>query len=240
MFHASRRQLLLGTLATAAAAGLGRASAQAPAGPFAQAPLGYAFEALEPHIDAKTMETHFLRHHGAFIGNLNAFAKDHGVLASTPIETLLANWQQLPEAARTGIKNNLGGHANHTMFWRIMEPGGAKEPDAALKAAIDAAFGGLDKLKEQFNGAGLRVFGSGWVFLTADKDGKLALTSRANQDTPLMDGQRVLLGNDVWEHAYYLKYQNRRNEYLATWWNVANWTRIGERYAAIKAGTLTL
>jgi len=229
---------LLGAAATAVS--FGRAQAQAPAGPFVQAPLGYAFDALEPHIDAKTMETHFLRHHGAFIGNLNTFAKDHGALGTTPVETLLAGWQQLPEAARVGMKNNLGGHANHTMFWQVMAPGGAKEPGGEVKAAIDAAFGGFDKLKEQFNGSGLRVFGSGWVFVTVDKDGKLALTTRPNQDSPLMDGQRVLFGNDVWEHAYYLKYQNRRNEYLATWWNVVNWTKVGERYAAAKAGTLTI
>ncbi len=237
MLKANRRALLLGALATAAA---GRAYAQAPAGPFSQAPLGYAPEALEPHIDKMTMEIHHGRHHAAFITNLNNFAKDHASLGTTPVQTLLANWQQLPEAARVGIKNNLGGHANHTMFWQIMTPGGAKEPGGELKAAIDSDLGGFDKMKADFNAAGLRVFGSGWVFVTVGKDGKLALTSKPNQDSPLMDGQMVLFGNDVWEHAYYLKYQNRRNEYLAGWWNVANWTKIGERFAAAKAGTLTI
>ncbi len=139
-----------------------------------------------------------------------------------------------------GAKNSLGGHANHTMFWEIMTPGGAKEPMGDLKAAIDRDFGGLDKLKADFNGAGARVFGSGWVFVTVTKDGKLALASKPNQDTPLMDGLMPLFGNDVWEHAYYLKYQNRRPEYLANWWNVVNWTKLGERFAAATAGTLAI
>lgn len=210
------------------------------AGPFAQAPLGYAFNALEPHIDTKTMETHYLRHHGSFIGNLNNFAKQHGVMGSAPVHKLLGDWQKLPEAIRTGAKNNLGGHANHTMFWQIMAPGGAKEPDAALKAAIDRDLGGLDKMKADFNAAGLRVFGSGWVFVTVARDGKLAIVTKPGQDNPIMDGQMVLFGNDVWEHAYYLKYQNRRNEYLANWWNVANWSVIGKRFAAARSGTLEI
>ncbi|MCA0424994.1 MAG: superoxide dismutase [Proteobacteria bacterium] len=219
---------------------MGRAYAQAPEGPFKLPPLGYAYDALDANIDAKTMETHHLRHHGAFITNLNNFAKDTPALGTTPVQDLLAKWQELPEAIRTGAKNNLGGHANHSMFWQIMAPGGANTPDSDLKAAIDRDLGGFDKMKADFNGAGGRVFGSGWVFVTVTKDGKLALVSRPNQDTPLMDGQRVLFGNDVWEHAYYLKYQNRRAEYLASWWNVANWSVIGARYAAAKAGTLTI
>jgi superoxide dismutase, Fe-Mn family len=238
----SRRSLLAGAATTFSLAAVPRVFAQAatpaPAGPFAQAPLGYAFDALEPHIDAKTMETHYLRHHGAFITNLNTFAKDNGVFASAPVEKLLAAWQQLPEPIRMAAKNNLGGHANHTMFWQIMTPGGAKAPEGDLKAAIDRDLGGLDKLKADFNAAGGRVFGSGWVFVTVSKEGKLALATKPNQDNPIMDGTSVLFGNDVWEHAYYLKYQNRRAEYLANWWNVANWTKIGERYAAAKAGTL--
>ncbi|MBM3608897.1 MAG: superoxide dismutase, partial [Alphaproteobacteria bacterium] len=141
---------------------------------------------------------------------------------------------------RTGAKNNLGGYANHTMFWQIMAPGGAKEPDNALKAAIDRDLGGLDKMKTDFNAAGLRVFGSGWVFVTVARDGKLAITTKPNQDSPLMDGQMALFGNDVWEHAYYLKYQNRRAEYLANWWNVANWSVIGKRFAAAQAGSLAI
>lgn len=235
----NRRGFLAGLSALATLPAMPRAFAQA-AGPFTQAPLGYAFEALEPYIDTKTMETHYGKHHAAFIGNLNNFAKDNGVLGSAPVQKLLADWQQLPEAIRMGAKNNLGGHANHTMFWQIMAPGGAKAPEGDVKAAIDRDLGGFDKLKADFNGAGGRVFGSGWVFVTVTKDGKLALVSKPNQDTPLMDGQMVLFGNDVWEHAYYLKYQNRRAEYLANWWNVANWSVIGQRYAAAKAGTLTI
>lgn len=217
---------------------LAQAVTTAPAGPFTLPQLGYAFNALEPHIDATTMEIHSQRHHGAFITNLNNFAKDHAVIASGSIPKLLAEWQQLPEAIRVGAKNALGGHANHTMFWQIMTPGGAKEPGGDLKAAIDRDLGGFDKMKADFNGSGARVFGSGWVFVTVTKEGKLALVSKPNQDNPMMDGQMVLFGNDVWEHAYYLKYQNRRPEYLANWWNVANWSKIGERYAAAKAGTL--
>ena len=236
----SRRALFAGAAAVSVFPMLPRAMAQAPAGPFAQAPLGYAFDALEPHIDTKTMETHFMRHHGAFIGNLNNFAKDHGVLGSTPVEKLLAEWQQLPEAIRTGAKNNLGGHANHTMFWTLMKPGGAKAPTAQVLAAIASDLGGMEKMKADFNAAGGRVFGSGWVFVTVNKDGKLAITTKGGQDTPLMDGQRVLFGNDVWEHAYYLKYQNRRAEYLANWWNVLNWDVVGARFAAAKAGTLAI
>lgn len=237
---ATRRRLLVGASAVLAGAAVRPVFAQAPAGPFVQAPLGYDFAALEPNIDTLTMQTHYGRHHAAFIGNLNNFAKDNSALGTTPVQTLLAKWQDLPEASRMGIKNNLGGHANHTMFWTIMAPGGAKDPMGDLKAAIDRDLGGLDKLKADFNGAGLRVFGSGWVFVTVTKEGKLALVSKPGQDSPLMDGQMPLFGNDVWEHAYYLKYQNRRNEYLANWWNVANWTKIGERYAAAKAGTLTI
>jgi len=241
MTRVSRRLFLAGSAAVAGASLVPRvAFSQAPAGPYAIPQLGYAFNALEPHIDAMTMEIHSQRHHGAFITNLNNFAKDHAVLGSTPVPQLLANWQQLPEAVRMGAKNSLGGHANHTMFWQIMTPGGAKEPGGDLKAAIDRDLGGFDKMKADFNGAGGRVFGSGWVFVTVNREGKLAITTRPNQDTPLMDGQMVLFGNDVWEHAYYLKYQNRRAEYLAGWWNTANWTRIGERFVAARAGSLTI
>lgn len=241
----SRRLFLAGSAVAATLPAMPRAFAQAapamaPAGPFKQAPLGYAYDALEPNIDARTMEIHYLRHHGAFITNLNNFAKDHGVLGTTPVEDLLPKWQQLPEAIRTGAKNSLGGHANHTMFWEIMTPGGAKAPEGDLKAAIDRDLGGFDKMKTEFNGAGGRLFGSGWVFVTVAKDGKLALVSKPGQDNPMMDGQKALLGNDVWEHAYYLKYQNRRPEYLANWWNVVNWTKVGERFAAARAGKLAI
>ena len=152
---------------------------------------------------------------------------------------VLAKLGDVPEAVRTAVRNNGGGHANHTMFWQIMGGSGGV-PDGDLKAAVDRDLGGLEKLQEQFNAAGLRVFGSGWVFITVAPDGKLALTTKPNQDTPLMDGQRVLMGNDVWEHAYYLKYQNRRADYLKAWWSVVDWNKVAARYAAAKAGTLTI
>ena len=213
--------------------------AQAPSGPHSLPPLPYATNALEPHIDQRTMELHHGRHHQAYVNNLNAALKDHGEAAKLPLHELLAKLGELPESIRTAVRNNGGGHANHTMFWEVMGPGGG-QPAGALKDAIDRDFGGLDKLQEQFNAAGLRVFGSGWVFVTVDAAGKLAIVTRPNQDTPLMEGGRVLFGNDVWEHAYYLLYQNRRGDYLKAWWNVVNWQKVGERYAAAKAGKLTI
>ncbi len=216
-----------------------RAFAEEISGPFTLPALPYDFKALEPHIDATTMEIHHDRHHAAYVKNLNAALKDHAELAKLPLEQLLAKLGDAPEAVRTALRNNGGGHANHSMFWQIMGAGG-DAPEGDVKAAIERDFGGLEKLQEQFNGAGAKVFGSGWVFVTVDKDGKLALVSKPNQDTPLMDGGRVLFGNDMWEHAYYLKYQNKRADYLKAWWNVVNWKTIGERYAAAKAGTLTI
>nr|WP_208408084.1 superoxide dismutase [Variibacter gotjawalensis] len=215
------------------------AFAQAPTGPFRLDPLPYANDALAPHIDAKTMELHHDRHHAAYVGNLNTALKDHGELAKEPLQSILAKIQQVPEAVRTAIRNNGGGHANHTMFWQIMGPGGGK-PAGELAQAIDRDLGGLEKMQNDFNAAGGRVFGSGWVFVTVAKDGKLALESKPNQDTPLMDSKHVLFGNDVWEHAYYLTYQNRRPDYLKAWWNVVNWNKVGERYAAAKAGKLEI
>ena len=195
--------------------------------------LPYAFDALEPHIDAKTMEIHHGRHHAAYVANLNTAVKDHAQVAAMPIEQILAKLGEMPEGIRTALRNNGGGHANHTMFWGVMGgKGGA--PSGDLAAAITRDLGGLDKLKTDFNGAGARVFGSGWVFVTVDGGGKLALASRPNQDTPLMDGGRVLLGNDVWEHAYYLKYQNRRAEFLAAFWSIVNWNKVNELFAAAK------
>ncbi len=232
-----RRQLLL-----SGGAGLLFARAvfaQAPAGPHSLPPLPYPTNALEPHIDTRTMELHHGRHHQAYVNNLNAALKDHGQAAQLPLHELLAKLAELPESIRTAVRNNGGGHANHTMFWEVMGPGGGA-PSGELAAAIDRDFGGLDKLQEQFNAAGLRVFGSGWVFVTVDSQGKLAIVTRPNQDTPLMEGGRVLFGNDVWEHAYYLLYQNRRGDYLKAWWNVVNWAKVAERYAAAKAGTLTI
>ena len=213
--------------------------AQAPAGPFKLEPLPYPNNALEPHIDAKTMEIHHGRHHATYVNNLNNIAKEHAVIAQKPLHELLAKLSEVPEAVRTAVRNNAGGHANHMMFWQIMGPGGGK-PEGELAEAIQRDLGGMEKLQGDFNAAGGRVFGSGWVFVTVARDGKLAIETKPNQDTPLMDGKRVLLGNDVWEHAYYLMYQNRRPDYLKAWWNVVNWQKVGERYAAAKNGSLTI
>ena len=239
---ARRGALIAGASLLAAGLLPGRVFAQAAApaaatSPYTLPPLPYANAALEPHIDAATMALHHDRHHAAYVTNLNAALKDHSALAGLPLEELLAKLPEAPEAVRTALRNNGGGHANHAMFWQIMGgQGGA--PTGELAEAITRDLGGFDKMKTDFNGAGARVFGSGWVFVTVDKAGKLAIASKPNQDTPLMEGGRVLLGNDVWEHAYYLKYNNRRADYLAAWWNVLDWSKIAQRYAAAKAGTL--
>jgi Fe-Mn family superoxide dismutase len=244
----SRRHLFGAAAGLAAAAAMPRlvfaqaapapaAAPAAPAGPFKLPALSYPFNALEPHIDARTMEIHNTRHHQAFITNLNNFAKDTPQIADKSVPEVLGNLSAVPEAIRTGVRNSMGGHANHAMFWEIMGPSGGR-PESDVLAAIERDLGGVDKMKTDFNAAGGRVFGSGWVFITVDKDGKLAIETRPGQDNPMIDGKRALLGNDVWEHAYYLNYQNRRADYLAAWWNTVNWTKITERYAAAKAGTL--
>ena len=235
----TRRKFLAGSAAVAAVALVRDAYAQATPGPFQLPPLGYPFNALEPHIDARTMEIHHDRHHAAYVANLNNAVKDHANIASMPLQDILAKLGEMPEAVRTALRNNGGGHANHTMFWQIMGPGGG-QPQGDVAAAITRDLGGLQKLQDDFNAAGLRVFGSGWVVVTVTHEGKLALETKPNQDTPLMESKRVLLGNDVWEHAYYLNYQNRRGDYLKAWWNVVNWGKVGERYAAAKGGTLTI
>jgi Fe-Mn family superoxide dismutase len=235
----SRRHLLTGATLLAASAAIPRAWAQAPSGPFKLDPLPYAPSKNEPHIDAQTMEIHHGRHHAAYVNNLNTALSQNAEAAKMPLQDILANLSKVPESIRTAVRNNGGGHANHTMFWQIMGGSGG-EPSGELKAAVDRDLGGFQKFQADFNTAGERQFGSGWVFVTVSRDGKLALVTKPNQDTPLMDGQRVLMGNDVWEHAYYLKYQNRRPEYLKAWWNVLDWNRIGQRYAAAKAGTLTV
>ena len=235
----TRRKFLAGSAAVAAVALARGAYAQAAPGPFQLPPLGYPFNALEPHIDARTMEIHHDRHHAAYVANLNNAVKDHSNVAAMPLQDILAKLAEMPEAIRTALRNNGGGHANHTMFWQIMGPAGG-QPQGDLAAAVTRDLGGLQKLQDDFNAAGLRVFGSGWVVVTVTRDGKLALETRPNQDTPLMESKRVLFGNDVWEHAYYLNYQNRRGDYLKAWWNVVNWGKVGERYAAGKAGTLTI
>ncbi len=238
----SRRHLMLAAGGAAAAVATPRlvyaqAAAPAPTGPFKLPALTYPTNALEPHIDAKTMELHNTRHHQAFITNLNNFAKDNPMIGEKPVEEVLGNLASVPEAIRTGVRNNLGGHANHSMFWQIMGPNGGK-PEGEVLAAIDKDLGGLEKFQTDFNASGGRQFGSGWVFVVVDKAGKLSIENRPNQDNPIMDGKRALLGNDVWEHAYYLTYQNRRADYLKAWWNTVNWKVISERYAAAKAGTL--
>ena len=234
----SRRGVLFAAAASTLV-GADRVLAQAPAGPFTLPPLPYAPEANEPHIDAMTMTIHHDRHHAAYVANLNNAAKDHPQLGSMPLEALLAKIGELPEAVRTVVRNSGGGHANHAMFWQIMGgKGGA--PSGPLATAIDRDLGGMEGFKANFNRTGAGVFGSGWVFVTVTKDGKLALAARPNQDSPLMDGSRVLMGNDVWEHAYYLKYQNRRPDYLAAWWNVLDWSKISARYGQAMAGTLTI
>ena len=201
--HSNRRTILAGLTSIAVGAIVRPAFAEAPAGPFKLEPLPYAANKNEPFIDASTMEIHHDRHHAAYVKSLNGVANQLGDMADLPLQEILAKLNAIPEAIRTTVRNNAGGHANHTMFWQIMGGSGG-EPKADLKVAIDRDFGGLAKLQEQFNAAGLRVFGSGWVFVTVAPDGKLALIPKPNQDTPLMDGQRVLMGNDVWEHAYYL------------------------------------
>ena len=235
----TRRKFLAGSAAVAAVAFAREAHAQTASGPFQLPALGYPFNALEPHIDARTMEIHHDRHHAAYVANLNNAVKDHSNIASMPLQDILAKLAEMPEAIRTMLRNNGGGHANHTMFWQIMGSGGG-QPQGDVAAAITRDLGGLQKLQDDFNAAGLRVFGSGWVVVTVTREGKLALETKPNQDTPLMESKRVLLGNDVWEHAYYLNYQNRRGDYLKAWWNVVNWGKVGERYAAAKGGTLTI
>jgi Fe-Mn family superoxide dismutase len=197
---------------------------------FTLPPLPYDYTALEPHIDEQTMRIHHDKHHNAYITNLNTALEGQAALASKSIEDLISNLDAVPEAIRTAVRNNGGGHHNHTLFWDSMTPGGAKEPQGALADAITKTFGGFDKFKEAFNKAGTTRFGSGWAWLARTKDGSLEVYSTANQDSPLMEGKTPLLGNDVWEHAYYLKYQNRRPDYLAAWWNVVNWSVVGQRY----------
>jgi Fe-Mn family superoxide dismutase len=199
---------------------------------FTLPPLPYDYAALEPHIDALTMQIHHDKHHQAYVNNLNAALKDQPDLQSKSIEDLLKGINEVPESIRVAVRNNGGGHANHTLFWEILKPGGANAPSGALAAAIQSTFGGTDSLIEKMNDAGAKRFGSGWAWLIADGSGALQVISTANQDSPLMDGSTPILGVDVWEHAYYLKYQNRRPDYLKAIWNVVNWDEVGKRYAA--------
>src|SRR5690348_8606906 len=199
---------------------------------FALPPLPYDYGALEPHIDAKTMEIHHTKHHQAYINNLNAALKDHPEHQNKPIEQLIANLNAIPENIRTAVRNNGGGHANHSLFWQIMKPAGGGEPTGALAEAINSTLGGFSAFKEALTKAGVSRFGSGWAWLVKGKDGKLAITSTPNQDSPIMEGQTPLLGLDVWEHAYYLDYQNKRPDYITAWWNTIHWDEVARRLAA--------
>ncbi len=194
-------------------------------------PLPYPYNALEPHIDEQTMRIHHDRHHATYVTNLNtALESASPELRNLSIEELLRNINQVPENIRTAVRNNGGGHANHTLFWEIMGPNAGGQPSGELAAAINEAFGSFDKFKEEFTKAAMGRFGSGWAWLVVDKAGKLAITSTPNQDSPLMEGLTPILGLDVWEHAYYLKYQNRRADYVNAWWNVVNWNAVAQRY----------
>jgi superoxide dismutase, Fe-Mn family len=193
-------------------------------------PLPYDYNALEPHIDEQTMRIHHDKHHAAYVNNLNAALEKHPELQGKTVEELLKGINTIPEAIRTAVRNNGGGHANHTMFWQIMGPSKGGAPGGAVGDAIKASFGGFDAFKEQFAKAAAGRFGSGWAWLI-DAGGKLAIESSANQDSPLMEGKKAILGLDVWEHAYYLKYQNRRPDYVSAWWNVVNWDAVNARFA---------
>jgi Fe-Mn family superoxide dismutase len=201
--------------------------------PYSVPDLAYPFDALEPHIDARTMEIHHDKHHAAYVTNLNA-ALEGTEWIDRPIEAVIANLEILPEDKRPAVRNNGGGHANHTLFWEIMGPKGGGEPTGDLASAIDGTFGSLDELKTQVNDAGVKRFGSGWSWLVWDGTG-LAVLSTPNQDSPIMEGKTPLLGIDVWEHAYYLNYQNRRPDYLAAWWNVVDWDAVAAKLEAARS-----
>jgi Fe-Mn family superoxide dismutase len=192
-------------------------------------PLPYDFAALEPHIDAQTMQIHHGKHHATYVSNLNAALEKHPDLQSKSIEDLVRDLSKVPEDIRTAVRNNGGGHLNHSMFWQLMGPKGGGAPSGALGDAIKSAFGSFDSFKEQFAKAGVGRFGSGWAWLIAT-GGKLSIESTPNQDNPIMEGKKAIAGLDVWEHAYYLKYQNRRADYITAWWNVVNWAEVGKRF----------
>lgn len=199
---------------------------------FTVPPLPYSYFALEKYIDTQTMRIHHDKHHAGYVNNLNAAIAKHPNLAGTSVEDLLKTLNTVPEDIRTAVRNNGGGHANHTLFWASMTPDSEDTPTGKVGQAIDETFGSFDAFKDEFKKAGLTRFGSGWAWLVLTKEGKLAVTSTPNQDSPLLDGNIPLLGNDVWEHAYYLKYQNRRGDYLDAWWNVVNWAEVESRYQA--------
>ncbi|WP_236019889.1 superoxide dismutase [Sabulicella rubraurantiaca] len=245
MMILSRRLALLGASAAlfSARAGFAQQPQQRPTppqiapGPHSLPDLPYGLDANEAAIDARTMELHHRFHHAAYVNNLNNALREHEAFGRMPLDELLMNLSRVPENVRTAIRNNGGGHANHTMFWEIMGGRGG-EPTGRLLEAINRDLGGMGEFRNRFNQACMSVFGSGWGFVTVAQSGQLAIATKPNQDTPIMDGQRALMGNDVWEHAYYLRYQNRRQEYVNNWWNVLNWEKIGERFTAATEGRL--
>jgi Fe-Mn family superoxide dismutase len=233
----SRRTAVITLGAGAALTLSGRAQTPpAPAtGPLTLPKLGYALDALEPHIDARTMEIHHSRHHQAYVTNANAALAKLPDLARLKAEDIVRSLDKAPETSRAALRNNVGGHLNHALFWETIGPKGGGAPSGDLAAAITGSFGSLDAFKTQFADAAMKTFGSGWAWLIL-RDGKLAIKSLPNQDSPLMEGARPVLGLDVWEHAYYLKYQNRRADYVAAFWNVVRWDKVAEVYAAARKG----
>lgn len=191
--------------------------------------LSYDYDALEPYIDAKTMEIHYTKHHQVYVTNLNNAIEKHPSLQEMSAESLIADLNNVPEEIRTAVRNHGGGHANHTLFWSIMKKGGGGDPEGGIADVIESHFSGYDSFKEQFSKAAATRFGSGWAWLSFDKAGKFHIESTANQDSPLMEGRLPILGLDVWEHAYYLNYQNRRPDYIAAWWNVIDWNAVNKR-----------
>jgi Fe-Mn family superoxide dismutase len=204
--------------------------------PFDLPELGYAYDALEPHFDARTMEIHHQKHHGAYTANFNAALEAHADLHGVSAENILRGFNGLPAGIQTAVRNNGGGFYNHALFWEILTPGGASAPAGDLGAAMDAEFGSFDDFKKSFAGAAATRFGSGWAWLVIDPFGKLQVLSTANQDSPLMNGHSPILGLDVWEHAYYLNYQNRRPDYVSAFWNLVNWDKVAERFARWQGG----
>lgn len=202
--------------------------------PYQLPKLPYSYDALEPYIDARTMEIHHTKHHQTYINNVNAALEKYPALADKSVEDLIRDLNAVPEDIRTVVRNNGGGHANHSMFWTIMAPKAGGEPSGELAEAIKSAFGGFDGFRDQFSKAAAGRFGSGWAWLSVDGSGKLVVTSTPNQDSPLSEGLKPILGLDVWEHAYYLNYQNRRPDYVAAWWNVVNWKQVASNYASSK------
>jgi superoxide dismutase, Fe-Mn family len=239
LFGAGTTATLLGGIADSSAATpspIGRSTQAAPATGdiFKLSPLPYNYNALEPHIDASTMRFHHDKHHAAYVKNLNAAINKYPNLKNKTLEQLLQTIDKLPQDIQGSVRNNGGGHFNHTMFWQIMSPKGGGMPTGAIASPINKNFGSFDNFKKQFNEAGTKQFGSGWVWLVGSKNSSLKIITTPNQDSPISQGLYPIMGNDVWEHAYYLKYQNRRADYLSAWWNVVNWTEINKRFEQYK------